>query len=110
MNYPFRLEEISEWLKAKGSALKEAHVGCSVKETAAEATKPAAVADFFGRDAAGRVTGWVSGEFDFEVIRLADDATTWYQHVDVTALDELDPVFAGFEQQLRNPEDLVTGR
>ena len=31
-----------------------------------------AVADFDGADAMGRISGWVSGDFDFEVVRLSD--------------------------------------
>jgi hypothetical protein len=33
---------------------------------------PAAAADFDGVDAIGRLNGWVSGEFDFEAIRVSD--------------------------------------
>jgi hypothetical protein len=109
MNYPFHLEEISNWLRAKEASLKTADVDCSVRESPEEATKPSMFADFFGEDAAGRITGWVSGEFDFEVTRLADDSTLWYQHIDVTNLDDLEPVFADFDRRLRNPGHTIHG-
>lgn len=75
MNYPFQLEQIDNWLRAMEAFLDLTSVQFSVNKTLKEATKPAAFAGFFGKDAAGRITGWVSAEFNFEVIRMIDDKT-----------------------------------
>jgi len=65
---------------------------------------PAAAADFTGNDTMGRINGWVSGEFDFEALRVSDGKDLYSRHVDVSKLQELEPAYSEFVQHLIRAE------
>jgi len=64
---------------------------------------PAAAADFDGPDTMGRISGWASGEFDFEVIRVSDGKDLLWRHVAVSNLEELEEAYSDFIRSLLNP-------
>jgi hypothetical protein len=63
--------------------------------------KPAASADFNGANTMGRINGWVSGEFDFEALRVSDGKDILGRHIKVSVVgDELEVAYADFLQVL----------
>lgn len=45
----------------------------------------------------GRINGWVSGEFDFEALRVSDGKDIFWRHVKVSVVgDELEDAYADF--------------
>ena len=98
--YPITLEQIVGWFRAKQAAI--AGLGVSIAEIR-ERTEylPAACADFGGCNAIGRISGWISGEFDFETLRESDGADIFWRHVKATSLDELEDAYADFLNSLR---------
>jgi hypothetical protein len=92
--YPLTLDQIVSWFRAKQAAI------------AGERTEylPAAVADFDGCNAIGRISGWISGAFDFETLRESDGANIFWRHVDASSLDELEEAYADFLGSLRGSD------
>jgi len=64
--------------------------------------KPGAAADFEGPNTMGQICGWVSGEFDFEAIRVPDGKNIFWRHVDVSAVDELEIAYADFLREMQS--------
>jgi hypothetical protein len=50
----------------------------------------------------GRINGWVSGEFDFEAVRVSDGEDIFWRHVTVVSVDALESAYAEFLQSLLN--------
>lgn len=69
--YPLTLEEIVRRFHSKRVALADSDVSLAEIRERTEYL-PAAFADFDGIGAMGRISGWVSGLFDFEVLRGPD--------------------------------------
>ena len=100
--YPFTLDEITSWYRSKQRLLVGSPVCLiDIKETT-NPWKPAALANFNGTNALGRINGWVSGEFDFEVIRISDGKDIFWRHVDVSVLDELEEAYGDFIRSIQN--------
>lgn len=93
------LRQIGEWLHAKQKALAASPVSITEVQERPEFV-PAVMAEFSGRDAVGRIDGWVSGEFDFEVVRVSDGTDLFQRHIVVSALDELDIAYEEFLRYL----------
>jgi hypothetical protein len=80
------LDKIVHWLRSTESMLGgDTHLA-AVKET--NKYLPAALADFNGQGALGRITCWVSGHVNFEVIRWSDGQLAFFQHVEIHRLDD----------------------
>lgn len=60
----------------------------------------AAAADFTAADTMGRINGWVSGEFDFEVVRVSDGSDIFWRHVAVSGLEDLEAPYSDFIRSL----------
>lgn len=65
--------------------------------------KPAAAADFDATKTLGQITGWVSGEFDFDALRASDGKDIPWRHADVSAVDQLEETYTGFLRMIQNP-------
>jgi len=52
----------------------------------------------------GQISGWISGEFDFEVIRVSDGKDIFWRHADMPAVNELEEACANFLRNMQNPE------
>jgi hypothetical protein len=48
----------------------------------------------------GRISGWVSGEFDFEILSVSDENQIFWQHKDVSSMDALEDAYAAFLQKM----------
>ena len=57
-------------------------------------------AEFSGDDVMGRITGWVSGEFDFEIVRVSDGTDRFWRHITVANLEELEATYEEFLEHL----------
>lgn len=57
---------------------------------------PAAFADFDGIGVMGRITGWVSGLFDFEVLRVLDGEGIFWRHVEAESTEDLEKAYLDF--------------
>ena len=101
--YPIPLTEIVSWFRSKQRSL--AGLGISLVDIR-ERTEhlPAAAADFEGGNAQGRINAWISGEFDFEALRISDGKDIFWRNVKVSALgDELENAYTEFLRNLQNP-------
>jgi hypothetical protein len=101
--YPLTLTDIVTWYRSKRRSLEGSGVSLTdVRERTV--LLPAAAADFTGGRTTGRINGWVSGEFDFEVIRVSDGKDIFWRHIRVSAIDELENMFVEFIQHLREQD------
>ena len=98
--YPFTLDQIVGWFRAKQAAIAGSEVSIAEIRERPEYL-PAAAADFDGVNAIGRISGWVSGEFDFEAIRVSDGENVFWRHVDADSLEALEEAFADLLRSLR---------
>lgn len=105
--YPLKLEEIVAWYRSKQDALTSSGISVVGITERTEQT-PAAAADFAGANSMGRINGWVSGEFDFEAVRVSDGADLFWEHVDVAAIQDLETAYSNFLRHLSAP-DISTG-
>lgn len=96
---PFTLPEIVSWLQSKRSVVNGSVVTLVDLRQSTEYL-PAAAADFDCGDTMGRITGWVSGDFDFEAVDLEGRDVFW-GHVHASALDELEPTYLEFVKHLQ---------
>ena len=76
-----------------------------IREGGENGPKPGTSADFDGPGTLGQICGWVSGEFDFHVLRASDGKDVLWRHVDVSELDQLEEAYAEFLRTLQNPAE-----
>jgi len=97
--YPLTLDEITSWCRSRKRSLQESPI---VLDSITERTEylPAVAIDFSGPTAVGRINGWVSGAFDFQVIRVSDGENLYFGHVDVSRMEELEPAYQEFLNHL----------
>ena len=101
--YPLILDEIVSWFRSKQSALQGSVVSLADIKQGDAGPKPGAGADFDGANTIGRISGWVSGEFDFEALRTSDGKDIYWRHVEVSSLDELEGAYADFLKIMQDP-------
>lgn len=68
------MKELIEWLQGQASELARDGLQAEVVESDSLGDNPSARLDASSSEAMGRITGWISGEFNFEVVRVADEA------------------------------------
>ena len=98
---PLTLGEIVFWYRSKQRFLEGTRISLVDIRQSDRGPRPAAAADFDGPNTMGRINGWVSGEFDFEAIRVSDGKDIFWRHVDVSVVDELEAAYADFLQILQ---------
>src|SRR5579859_7735017 len=100
MKQPLTITDIVSWYLSKQRLLAHSDVlVVDIRETAQHL--PAAAADLRGTDSMGRINGWVSGEFDFEAVRISTGEDIFWEHIKVTSLEDLDGVFTGLVKHMR---------
>jgi hypothetical protein len=101
MTNPLTLPEIVSWFRSKQHVLKGSGVALvDIRERTAHL--PAAAADFDCGDTMGRINGWVSGDFDFEVVG-PDGQNVFWGHVHASAVNDLEPTYLDFLNHLQVP-------
>ncbi|HTC64451.1 MAG TPA: hypothetical protein VK709_16545 [Candidatus Saccharimonadales bacterium] len=99
--YPFTVAQIVSWFRLKQRLLEGSSISVDdIRER--KEYLPAVAADFVSDGIMGRINGWVSGEFDFEVIRVSDGMNLYSGHAKVSALGSLESAYMDFLQQLIN--------
>lgn len=94
------LEDIVSWYRSKQRLLAGTDV--TVVDVAERREHlPAALAELQGVDALGRINGWVSGEFDFEAVRVSTGDDLFWRHAKVESVEALEPTFDDFVNSLR---------
>lgn len=97
----FTVDSISDWFSAKRLALAKPSSCFQIQECIEEAI-PAVLADFEGVDSLGQITGWVTGRFYFQVVRVSDGQEPFSRnHVAVSRLEELDSSYRDFAVNLQ---------
>jgi hypothetical protein len=107
-DYPISLEQITFWLRSKEQELKDRRITLAeVRESHTD--KPAAGADFDSQFAIGRIDLWVSGEIDFQVLRVSDGKTVFIRHEKVSDLNApfLERAFNDFLQSMTHPDNAL---
>jgi hypothetical protein len=82
-NYPATVNEIISWVESKKPILHELGITLANIRTR-EVHVPAVSADFDSVDTLGRISAWVSGEVDFEVLRRANGEDLFQHHESVS--------------------------
>jgi hypothetical protein len=103
MSSPFTLAEIVSWYRSKQNELQSCGVSLvDIREFGEDS--PGAVVDFDEANAIGRICGWVSGDFDFEVLRISDSKTLFGGHVRASSISDLEAKYEEFVRHLQNPD------
>ncbi len=100
--HPLKLAEIVSWYRLKQRALLGSAVALVDTRERTEYTA-AAAANFDGVGSLGEITGWVSGEFDFHVLRVSDGKDIFWRHFNVASLSELEATYSDFLKSLNDP-------
>jgi hypothetical protein len=107
-DYPITLEEIMSWLRSKDQVLKD--LGITLANVRKSHTdKPAAVADFDTGKAIGQICAWVSGEIDFQVLRVSDGKDVFLHHEKVSSLGapSLEIAYSDFLRSMTHPHEAI---
>src|SRR4029079_18632408 len=80
------LADIVQWLHSTESVLSGGTKMAGVQQRSEDL--PAAFADLDGSETICRISGWVNGLFDFEVLRIADGHQVFFQHEEVERIDD----------------------
>jgi len=100
-DHPITLAEILGWYRSKQRSLHDSGISVrAVRERRRHLT--GAVAEFNANEATGRINGFVSGEFDFEVVRVSDGKDLLWRHVSVSTIDALETTYMDFLQHILN--------
>jgi len=87
-DYPLNLDEIGSWLRTVASASASHLVTPGEIRQGRSTNKPSACADFDSDTKMGRISAWVSGEIDFEVLRISDGGLVLCHHENVPTLSD----------------------
>jgi hypothetical protein len=110
-DYPLSVDEIASWFRSMEEVANARAVTVAGIHERHDTCKPAAFADFDADGRMGRVCVWVSGEIDFEVVRISDGEGVLFHHEKVSTLADqaLDRAFDAFLKGMTNPDrDLLT--
>lgn len=108
--HPLTLEEVVTWLQSLGDS--HAPSGVTLAEVRQnDKHLPSAAADFDSAKAIGRISVWVNGCVDFEVLRTADGKNVFFGHEEVTGISapSLESAFADFIRYMVDPEERIGG-
>jgi len=107
--YPITVDEIVSWFLSKGSTLNDLGVTMANVCARRDTSKPSAFADFDTDNAIGRISAWVSGEFDFQVLRRSDGSDVLMRHDHVPSLDapSLEATYVHFLRMMKHPSGTV---
>jgi hypothetical protein len=109
--YPLDIHAVVSWFGSKQTELRDAGVTLAeIKHNTAHL--PSARADFDTGLAIGRISVWVSGEVDFEVLRRSDAAYVSFNHLSISDLGDtsLSPAYDQFIWDMANPDKAFARR
>jgi hypothetical protein len=94
----FHVDQILDWFQQTSVRLRASGFEFAPERSI---SNESAFVDYFGSSATGRITGSVSGFFDFEIIANDDHRMLLFQHRHVSKLEDLGEIFSEFEAKLR---------
>jgi hypothetical protein len=103
--YQIQLADIVSWFHSKQQILKDLGITLAdIRES--HTAKSAAAANFDTAHSIGQIVAWVSGEVDFEVLRVADGKDVFLLHQKVPHLGSptLETAFENFLQHMTHPD------
>jgi hypothetical protein len=103
---PLGTASIIAWLESlQLEALQSGITFAGVRENRSHF--PTVAADFDADQTIGRITVWVTGEFDFEVLYASDGEYAFYRHETVIDLEapELNEARQAFLKNMANPDE-----
>jgi hypothetical protein len=106
-NYMITIEEIASWFRSKDRTLETAGIILAGIHERPGTNKPSAFADFDTDLRIGRISVWVSGESDFEVLRRSDGKHVFFRHEESFAIGapSLENAFNAFVESMKYPDD-----
>lgn len=96
------IKELVEWMKSQAAVLVSDGLQAEVIETPLVGDNPSVRLDASSDEMMGRITGWVSGEFNFEVIRIVDEVQSLDVYVRSGSLADVEATGKEFQAALRN--------
>lgn len=96
------MKELIGWLKGQAAELAEDGLQAEVTEAALLGDNPSARLEASSDETMGRITGWVSGEFNFEVVRVADEAQSLDVYIRACSLADIEAAGKEFQAALRD--------
>ena len=98
------VDEIASWYRSKENILSE----CGITLAGIEERKVylhSAWADLDTSTKIARIIGWISGEFDFEILDRVNAETIYFRHESVSEIGsgELELAFKEFMEHLQQP-------
>jgi hypothetical protein len=100
----FTVDDISFWYRSKEEAFVSRGIMLAgIKENRMHLHS--ALADLDTSTKIARIIGWVSGEFDFEILNRASGEFAYFRHESVLSINDpkLELAFEGFVEELRKP-------
>ena len=99
-----KVEEISSWFRSKEKTVAE--YGITLAELKERKAYVHAVRVDFGTSTKiARISGWISGEFDFEILQRDSSEIVYFRHESVSKISDfaLEQAFGEFIERLQQP-------
>ncbi|WP_263376347.1 immunity protein TriTu family protein [Granulicella aggregans] len=104
-DYPIEVETIASWIASKEALWKGMGISLAgLKQNFKHV--PSGCADLDCFQTMGRVSFWVTGQFDLEVLRTSDGQITFLRHVQTLNAPSLDVAFTKFLNAMSNPSGI----
>jgi len=96
------MKELIEWLKGQAAELAIDGVEAEVTESDSLGDNPSARLEASSDEMMGRITAWVSGEFNFEVLRIADETQLLDVYIRTSSLTDVEAAGKEFQSALKD--------
>jgi hypothetical protein len=94
--------EITLWMNDRASLLAKDGVETKIVQSPFVVDNPSVHLDVTTGEMLGRITGWASGEFDFEVVRISDEAKSLEVHIKARNLLDVESAYLEFQNALKD--------
>lgn len=95
------VKELIDWLKGQAAELAKDGLQAEVTESESLGDNPSARIEASSDEMMGRITGWVSGEFNFEVLRVRDEAQLLDVYIRASSLADVEAASKEFRAALK---------
>lgn len=96
------IKELIDWMTAQASLLSSEGMQAEVTQSAVFGDNPSVRLDVSSDVTMGRITGWASGEFSFEVIRVADEVQCLDVYIRACSLADVEAARLEFRAALKD--------
>lgn len=91
------IEQILRWFNNIQDTFPGPSLEFTIEQSVPEAPIQSAFIDYYYPDFVGRITGWVTGEFNFEIVTGDQFERFFYCHTRVERLEDLTYAYRAFE-------------